>query len=365
MSSTTKVPISDSFASLFEGFRSELNAELRRQLREKHQDMEESAPESVCLADVLSDLVLSGGKRLRPALVHFGYRACGGTEAGAARPLAMATELLHTYLLVHDDIMDNADVRRGTPTAHVRFRDEHHRKGRRGDPEHYGTSLAILVGNLAHAHAHEQFTKACEVAPNETALRETFSTMEEEVIGGQLLEMKLADRQEATPETLERVLQMKSGRYSVKRPLQLGALFADAPDAQLDPLSRYGRDAGAAFQLQDDLLGMFGNPDATGKPVGDDLREGKFTFLVYHTLQRSGPEDRQFVRQALADDSLTDDEVQRVGDVMRQSGALDRVRNMIDERLSRARSALAGATLEAEGETFLQGFISYLGDRNR
>jgi geranylgeranyl diphosphate synthase type I len=361
----TDVPVSKSFASLFEGFRSDLDADLRRQLRAKHQAMEELAPEVVRLVDALSDLVLRGGKRLRPALIHFGYRACGGTDLEAVRPLEMATELLHTYLLVHDDIMDNADVRRGAPAAHARFRNEHRRNGHRGDAEHYGASLATLVGNLAHAQAHEQFTKACDSASEKASLRETFSTMEREVIAGQLLEMQLAERQEATPEMLERVLQLKSGRYSVKRPLQLGSLFADAHDGQFESLSRYGRDAGGAFQLQDDLLGMFGDPEAMGKPVGDDLREGKFTYLVYHTLQQSDAEDQQLVQEALGDDSLTEEEVQRVCDIMRRSGALDRVRDMINERLTRARTALADTAFDAEGETFLHGFIDYLGERNK
>lgn len=357
--------MSTSFESAFEEYRSELNTDLERQLRAKRREMKESAPESVRLVDVLSDLILSGGKRLRPALVHFGYRACGGDDPESLRPLEVATELLHTYLLVHDDIMDNADVRRGTPTAHVRFRDDHRRQGRPGDAEHYGTSLAILVGNLAHAQAHDRCMEACRKAPDEAALRETFSTMEEEVIEGQLLEMEVARRQEAEPETLERVLQLKSGRYSVKRPLQLGALFADASEARLDALSRYGEAAGDAFQLEDDLLGMFGDPDTTGKPVGDDLREGKFTFLVYHTLQQSDADDRQVVTQALGDASLTDGEVQRVCDIMRRTGAVDRVHDMIDERLTRARDALSGSSFESDGEPFLHGFLDYLGERNQ
>lgn len=361
----TDVSVSESFTSLFEGFRSDLDTDLRRQLRAKHREMEDLSPEVVRLVEALSELVLRGGKRLRPALVHFGYRACGGTDLDAVRPLEVATELLHTYLLVHDDIMDNADVRRGAPAAHVRFRNEHRRNGHRGDAEHYGASLATLVGNLAHAQAHEQFTEACEAAPEKASLRETFSEMEREVIAGQLLEMQIAERQEADPEMLERVLQLKSGRYSVKRPLELGALFADAPDAQLESLSRYGRAAGGAFQLQDDLLGMFGDPDEVGKPVGDDVREGKFTYLVYHTLQQSDAEDRQLVQEALGDDSLTDEEVQRVCDIMRRSGALERVRNMIGERLTQARAALADTAFEAEGETFLHGFIDYLGERKQ
>lgn len=353
------------FASVVEEYRSRLNAELRRRLEAKRDKMADLASESTPLVEVLSDLILRGGKRLRPALVHFGYRACGGPDAEAALPLEVATELLHTYLLVHDDIMDNADVRRGGPAVHVHFCDEHRRRDGHGDAAHYGSSLAILAGNLAHAQAHECFTAACRAAPDAETLREAFSTMEEEVIEGQRLEMRLAQRREATPEQLERVIQLKSGRYSVERPLQLGALMADGSEAQIDAFGQFGAAAGSAFQLQDDLLGMFGDPDATGKPVGGDLREGKYTFLIHHTLQRSDPEERQMVKQALGNDSLADDEVQRVCDIMHRSGATARVHDMISDHLTKAREALETAVFEPDGETFLRGFIEYVGERNR
>lgn len=358
-------PASLDFESALEDYRSELNAELRRQMERKREKMAPLASENTPLVDVLADLVLRGGKRLRPALVHFGYRACGGTDVDAVRPLEVAVELLHTYLLVHDDIMDNADVRRGAPAAHVQFQNEHRRNDWNGDASHYGPSLAILVGNLAHAQAHEQFTLACQTAPTRGPLRETFATMEEEVIEGQVLEMRLAQRQNTDPEQLRRVVQLKSGRYSVERPLQLGGLLAGASEGRIDTFARYGSAAGSAFQLRDDLLGMFGNPDATGKPVGDDLREGKMTFLVYHTLQQAAPEAREQVVQALGDPSLSDEDVQQVCNIMRRSGAVDRVEEMIEERLTRARHALREVDLEPNGTTFLRGFLDYLGNRNR
>jgi len=357
--------VASDFRSLLEAYRSDLNAELKRRLQAKRQAMNALASEDSPLVDVLTDLVLRGGKRLRPALVYFGYRACGGTDGDVVRPMEIATELLHTYLLVHDDIMDNADVRRGAPAAHVHFENEHRRNDWHGDPSHYGPSLGMLVGNLAHAHAHKHVTAACGNAPDPVALRDLFAPLQPELIDGQLLATKLAQHRDMTPERLERILQLKSGRYSVERPLQLGGLLGAASEAQQEVFARYGQAAGGAFQLRDDLLGMFGDPDATGKPVGDDLREGKMTFLIYHTLQRADETDCQFIKEALGDDALSEEEVQRACEVMQRVGAAERVREMIDERLGQARRALGEASLEPEGETFLRGFVEYLGNRTR
>lgn len=353
------------FQTLLEAYRSDLNAELRHQMNGKRRKMVDLASGESPLVEVLANVVMRGGKRIRPALVYFGYRACGGTEDGAVRPLEVATEFLHTYLLIHDDIMDNADVRRGGPAAHVHFEREHERNNWHGDPSHYGPSMGILVGNLANAHAHAQFAEACEGAPDPVTLRKIFSTMEEEVIEGQRQEMRLAQDREMGPDRLERILQLKSGRYSVERPLELGAVYADASDTHRDAFQRFGRAAGGAFQLRDDLLGMLGDSDATGKPVGDDLREGKMTFLIYHTLQRTDGEERRVVREALGDVALGNDAVQRACEIMEQCGAADHVRGMIDERLTQAERALDGVTLEPDGDAFLRGLVDYLGNRTR
>jgi geranylgeranyl diphosphate synthase type I len=318
------------------------------------------------LVDGVARLIADGGKRLRPALVHYTYRACGGSSEEQSLPLALATEFLHTYLLIHDDIMDHAALRRGQPAAHVRFGDLHRAAGLRGDGEDFGRSVAILLGDLAYTYAVELFTTAvAATGPTAVAaagpagpaghwaeINRCFGTMCEEVIGGQYLELLLAHRPwepdpAAAPAArapreaeLLRILRLKSGRYSAERPIQLGALLAGAPRALRAALSRYGAAVGEAFQLQDDLLGVFGDPATTGKPVGDDLREGKVTFLVHHALAGGTPGDRRLLIASLGSPDLTAAEIASLQEVIERSGARRAVTAMVAERLNAARRAL-------------------------
>jgi geranylgeranyl diphosphate synthase, type I len=357
------------------------------------------------LVDGIRHLMEQGGKRLRPALVLHTYRACGGRSEEQVLPLALATEFLHTYLLIHDDIMDHAELRRGQPSAHARFRDLHRASGLRGDGDDFGRSAAILLGDLAHTYAVELFTTAVAsarpagMAGAGTAARaqswrelcRCFSEMCEEVIGGQYLEFLLAHRHASNsadragtpaapapvpalePELL-RILRLKSGRYTAERPIQLGALLAGAPAAVRAELSRYGTAVGEAFQLQDDLLGVFGDPATVGKPVGDDLREGKFTLLIHHALAAGGPADRAAIVAALGNAELSAAELAAIQEVFERTGARRAVTAMIAERLADARGALdrlaelalLPETAEAHaGRLFLSGLLDYLWGREQ
>src|SRR6202035_5784637 len=321
-------------------------------------------PEILDLIDGVEELMTHGGKRLRPALVYYTYRACGGPSDGAVLPLALATEFLHTYLLIHDDIMDHAEVRRGQPSAHARFREAHRSHGWRGDAGDFGASAAILEGDLAHTWAVELFGGVLVEGERAAELRRCSSDMCQEVIGGQYLELLVALRrateQQAGEDELLRVLRLKSGRYTCERPIQLGGILAGADAATLAALSRYGGAVGEAFQLQDDLLGMFGDEEAVGKPVGADLKEGKFTFLVYHALRAASPEERRTLQTALGDPHLEREEVARVQRILEGTGAVARMTGMIEERLAIARSALAGLDgdrLADGGRTFFAGLL--------
>jgi geranylgeranyl diphosphate synthase type I len=396
----------EAFARLIDGFRERLEREIAAFLADKHtrarlgpagQAADAGLADPADLVDGVARLMATGGKRLRPALVYFTYRACGGRPDELALPVALATEFLHTYLLIHDDIMDHAEVRRGQPAAHLRFRDLHRASGLRGDGGDFGRSVAILLGDLAHTYAVELFNRA---TPPATAanpagerwrdLAACFSTMCEEVIGGQYLEFLLAHRDLAVPAggdagreaELLRVLRLKSGRYTAERPIQLGALLAGAPAAVRAELSRYGTAVGEAFQLQDDLLGVFGDPATVGKPVGDDLREGKLTFLIYHALAAGCAEDRTTIAAALGNPDLTAAEVAGAQHALERSGARQMVTAMIAQRLEEARGALAAipAVHEAaaprraddeddesrqEGRLFLSGLLDYLWEREQ
>jgi geranylgeranyl diphosphate synthase type I len=347
----------EEFIRLLDGFREKLDRELSAWLTAKRQAADSG--EMLELIDGVGQLVLQGGKRLRPALVYYTYRACGGPSDEQALPVALATELLHTYLLIHDDIMDHAEVRRGQPSAHARFRQAHQEHGFRGDAQDFGRSVAILLGDLAHTWAIELFTGA--ERPRE--LTRCFSAMSEEVIGGQYLELLVAQRRSAREEELLRVLRLKSGCYTAERPIQLGALLAGAPEPVIAGLSRYGSAVGEAFQLQDDLLGMFGDAGTVGKPVGEDLKEGKFTFLIHHALAAATPEQRRLLESALGNPDLTDQEVDRVQRLLEETGARARVNEMVSERLRTARAALDGLELHPDGRLFFAGLVDYLWER--
>jgi geranylgeranyl diphosphate synthase type I len=346
------------FTTLLDGFREKLDRELAAWLVAKRQAAA-GAREMLDLIDGVGELVTQGGKRLRPALVYYTYRACGGIQDDEALPVALAAELLHTYLLIHDDIMDHAEVRRGQPSAHERFRQSHRALGFHGDAQDFGRSVAILLGDLAHTWAVELCTGAD--LPREVARR--FSVMSEEVIGGQYLELLVAQRRSAREEELLRVLRLKSGRYTAERPIQLGALLARAPEPVLAALSRYGTAVGEAFQLQDDLLGMFGDLGTVGKPVGEDLREGKFTFLIFHALAAATPAQRQVLEAALGNPDLPADEAARAQRLLEETGARAKVTEMVAERLRSARETLAGLDLAPDGRLFLAGLVDYLWER--
>ncbi len=359
--------VPEGFTSLLAGFRDQLDRALGDWLDAKREEaIALGSPETLELIDGVGQLATQGGKRLRPALVYYTYRACGGAADEEVLPLALSTELLHTYLLIHDDIMDHAEFRRGLPAAHVRFSEAHRAHGFHGDADDFGRSAAILLGDLAQSWAVELAAKVSSgPAPGGGELARCFSAMCQEVIGGQYLELIVAQRRAATEEELLRVLRLKSGRYTAERPIQLGALLAGAPPEVLAELSRYGAAVGEAFQLQDDLLGMFGDPDTVGKPVDADLKEGKFTFLIHHALARATPEQRRTLDAALGDPEATPEQTAAARRVLAETGAREAVAAMIGERLRSARSALAAMELQAEGQLFLAGLIDYLWEREQ
>lgn len=353
-----------SFRALLESFRLEVEAELRAHLEAKREETVESASEAVVLVDTLADLILAGGKRLRPALVHHAYLACGGSRPELARPVALATEYLHAYLLIHDDIMDHADVRRGRPTAHVVFRERHLAQSWRGDAEDYGRSMAILVGDLAASYAYELFGLAETTPERRRELERCFATMAQEVIHGQYLETLMSFVEEPGEDDLARALALKSGRYSVERPIQLGAILAGASATQREALSSFGQAVGEAFQLQDDLLGMFGDEEVVGKPVGSDLAEGKFTFLIFHALRLLDPEQRAWLESIRGNPDSPRSARERVRDLLAESGAVGKVKDMVRHRLERARVSLEEAALAPAGQRFLAGLIAFSEERD-
>lgn len=275
-------------------------------------------------------LVLSGGKRLRPAFSHWAFVGAGGDPTtGVIDDAGAALELLHAFALFHDDIMDGSSTRRGSQVTHVLFAEDHRAAGSSGEPRRYGEGIAILVGDLTFVYSD----KLLEDLPA-AALR-IWHELRIELNIGQLLDLMGSARHERDRERTERICRYKSGKYTVERPLHFGAMIA-APERKselLPLLSAYGLPLGDAFQMRDDVLGAFGETETTGKPVGDDLREGKPTPLLARACERATSAQRA-VLDRVGRENLDDASVREVQDVIEATGALDDMERTI-ERLTR------------------------------
>ena len=307
----------------------------------------------------LRDLVLAGGKRLRPAFCHWAYVGAGGNADDAAVVDAgAALELLHTFALVHDDIMDGSATRRGTDTIHVLFESGHALDGWRGEARRFGEGVAILVGDLAFVYADQLLAGAPPAA------HQVFTELRIEVNVGQYLDLLNTVRGRANEASARRISRFKSGKYTVERPLHLGAALAGRLDELAAPLSGYGLPLGEAFQLRDDLLGVFGDEDVTGKPVGEDLREGKPTLLYAMAVEQASEADAGVLARYGAAD-LDDDEVAALQDVLLSSGAVETVEGNIDRLVAEAVEAIDGAGLTGEAHEALVELAYYVAGRDR
>ena len=296
---------------------------------------------------VTEAFVMDGGKRLRPAFCYWGHRAAGGADSDALVRAAASLELLQACALVHDDVIDSSDTRRGAPSVHRRFAAIHRRSDWHGDPEAFGSAAAILLGDLALIWADTMFA---ESGLDVDALQRAFGVwdaMRVEVMCGQYLDVVEQARGGGSVERALRVARYKSAKYTVERPLHLGAALAGADDDVLDALSEFGLPIGEAFQLRDDLLGVYGDPAETGKPAGDDLREGKRTVLVAFAFEAANDAQRETLRRLLGDPALDEDGVTILRDVIDASGARERVERLIDERYDSAQRALQSPRLDA------------------
>jgi geranylgeranyl diphosphate synthase type I len=308
------------------------------------------------LIGALEHFVLNGGKRMRPAFAYWGWRSVSAAEPDSDMLLLFsALELLHACALVHDDVIDGSSTRRGNPTTHVHFAELHRERHWRGSPEQFGISAAILLGDLALAWA-DDIASGVELSPQaQQRIRHVWAEIRTEVLGGQYLDIVAEASAAETVASAMNVNTFKTAGYTVTRPLQLGvAAAADRPDVH-EAFSRIGTDLGVAFQLRDDVLGVFGDPAVTGKPSGDDLRSGKRTVLLAEALEladRSDPAAAGLLRTSIGA-QLTDAQVDRLRAAIESVGALTAAERRIAALTQRALDTLAAAPINPEAKAGL------------
>lgn len=343
--------------------------EIDRELARQREVLAVLGADTDPLLDSITSL-LRGGKRLRAAFCYYGYRGCGGTYDAAAVRAATAMELFQAGALLHDDVMDDSDTRRGAPAAHRVFEREHAARGWDGRSDRFGAASAILAGDLCLVWCDEMMA-SCGWPPEELArARPEFDAMRTQLMGGQFLDVLVSARgwdgysTDQRVDQATRVIRFKSARYSIEQPLLIGARAAGAGAGDLEQLAGYGAALGEAFQLRDDVLGVYGDPATTGKPAGDDIREGKRTVLLAYALDRAPTEVVGLIDSSLGDPELTQAQVDEVRRVVQSTGALERIEARITELSDRARKALTRVeALTPQGWAVLDHLVDVATDR--
>ena len=311
---------------------------------------------------LLRQFVLGKGKRLRPLFCYIGWRAAGGTDCEEIARAAASIELFHAFALMHDDIMDRSVLRRGQPALHRSLSDLHGSHGWRGQPERFGANVAILCGDLCLSYSDELLCRSGLPSQRIAAAQDVLHQMRAELMIGQNLDLLY----QATGTTLEgalTVVRLKAAKYTVERPLQVGGILAGAGDHLLEAYSAFAIPLGEAFQLRDDVLGVFGDPRVTGKPAVDDLREGKPTAMMAIAAERATSEQLDRIAELHGNPGLDDVGAAQLREVITASGARDIVECMISDRHGQALTALKAAPIPGDVQDVLLNLAMLAVDR--
>lgn len=335
----------------------------------RRDDLSRMSPDVVELVDAISDLS-AGGKRMRASLCYWGFRGAGGApESKQIVSAGAALELFQSAALIHDDIIDNSDTRRGGPSVHRRFSSLHTQRGWALNPDRFGRAAAILAGDMCLSFSEELFASATVAGLDDDEgtdtrsvrrasklhssmrARSVFDQMRAEVMAGQYLDVLEESAGPVRPaagavERARAIIRYKSAKYSTEHPLVLGGALAGASDELLGQFSHFALPLGEAFQLRDDVLGVYGIPERTGKPAGDDLREGKRTVLTGYTLQLASPGQAALLEENLGNPDLNTDQVRELRSIIEDCGALAATEALIEELSHQAFQALEELDVE-------------------
>ncbi|WP_241038157.1 polyprenyl synthetase family protein [Blastococcus litoris] len=343
-------------AAELDGLRSAVSDALSEFLDRQRDTLAAMDPSLTPVVDEVCALA-EGGKRLRPAFAYWGWRGArkpsGGEDEAAVLRAVAALEFVHASALVHDDVMDGAHTRRGRPATHVGFAARHADERLDGDRELFGTGAAILVGDLALVWSDELLRRSGISAAALGRARAVWDTMRTEVTAGQYLDLLRAAGGLPGPDGALTVARYKSAGYTVQRPLQLGAAIAGAGPEVTDAYTSIGLPLGEAFQLRDDVLGVFGDPAVTGKSADDDLREGKQTLLIALAEEAADAAGRRLLDELLGNGDAGPEEFDALRALLEATGARARVEERITERTALARAAIAAAPLADDAQAAL------------
>ena len=306
---------------------------------------------------------MEGGKKARGGLVVLGYKCAGGKDERAIIEVSIAVEIVHSFLLMHDDVMDQDVVRRGRPAMHRQYAQLHRKRYKKGDPEHYGLSMAIDVGDTGPFLAYEILVKS---SFSKKRILEAISHLNGVYLDtayGQALDVTLEHCEKVSPGEVLLIFRLKTARYSVSGPSQLGAILAGASPDYLNLLEKYGEPVGIAFQIQDDILGTFGNEKTLGKAVDRDIKEGKNTLLIVKALEWANRKQRKFLKEHYGKEDLSQSEAEKIKKIIRDTGALEYSNKVGWQLIEKGKKYIGKITKDPYYQRLLASFADFVMER--
>ncbi|MEI6499325.1 MAG: polyprenyl synthetase family protein [bacterium] len=342
-------------------FKIRLDIELSNFFVVKIADAEKISPEAKEMAEYISDLTLRGGKRIRAALLYYSYLAHGGTNNDEVLKASMSMELSETFLLIHDDIMDNDSLRRGGRTIHESYRricnEKYHGKI---IANHFGKSIAMLTGDIACAWSNEILASSkfkCDYNQKSLEMLNQIYVVE---CYGQAMDVLGELKDDVKKSDVILVHQLKTVPYTFDGPIKIGAILAGATAEQIKSLEGYSMPLGTAFQIQDDVLGMFGTVEKTGKPVLSDLKEGKKTLLILDALECGNPQQVEIIKRNLGNKKASVSDLKAVREVLIATNALQKSKNLCEKLVCEAIDTAESLELRSPGKDFILGIAEWM-----
>ncbi|MBN1763418.1 MAG: polyprenyl synthetase family protein [Methanomicrobia archaeon] len=309
------------------------------------------------------EYTLRGGKRLRPIFCIYGYQCLSDTNIDAIVKASISLELMQSYLLIHDDIMDEDELRRGKTTFHIICKDLCEREFGTTKSLKFGESIAIVAGDLLEAYGEEIVANSPFNSEYVRKALAKYAAIVENVGYGQILDITAERKGGFNEDEILTIHKLKTASYTIEGPLHIGALLAGANEADLQILSDYGIPLGLAFQIHDDILGLFGSEEKTGKPVGSDVQEGKKTLLILHALKSCTGDEKAFIFNALGNEQITAADVDKVREIVRRTGSLEYSKRLVTEMTDKAVQAIKTSDFRAEAKEFLINIADFIGNR--
>jgi geranylgeranyl diphosphate synthase, type I len=301
--------------------------------------------------ELLKDYTLRGGKRIRAMLVYYGYKCFKEDDKNIKDivKIAASIELVQSYLLIHDDFIDQDELRRGKATVHSHYRKTHKEFE---NASHFGASMAIIIGDIACSYANRIISESNLDDKTKTSIIKRLNYIIYEVCQGELLDI-ISNYKELTEDELFKISELKTASYTFKGPLQIGAMIAKAKPKEIEKLDRYSLLVGKAFQFHDDFLGIFGDEKITGKSAASDLKSGKITLLIKKALRKANEKDRKALKKILKDRKITNKELETVKKIIYNTGALDEIKEITKKMVSDAKKIILKSKFKKQGKEFL------------